>query len=156
MAWIILVLAGLFEVAFTTCLKLSDNFKNTGWSIAFFVSISLSFFLLNKAIQTIPIGTGYAVWTGIGAAGTAIIGMVFFKESTDFWRIFFIFLLISSIIGLKLVSRWLFFNCFLNFFTVWFHCGFKKMGKPAFFINKVFGKIPAGHLFIPTVLRSIR
>ena len=105
MAWIILVFAGLFEVAFTTSLKLSDNFKNTGWSIAFFVSISLSFFLLNKAIQTIPIGTGYAVWTGIGAAGTAIIGMIFFKESTDFWRIFFIFLLISSIIGLKLVSK---------------------------------------------------
>jgi len=105
MAWVFLVIAGLFEVAFTTCLKLSDNFKNLGWSIAFFISISISFFLLNKAIQTIPIGTGYAVWTGIGAAGTAIIGMIFFKESTDFWRIFFLFLLISSIVGLKLVSK---------------------------------------------------
>src|SRR5690606_5522003 len=105
MAWIILVLAGLFEVAFTTSLKLSNNFKNTGWSIAFFISISLSFYLLNKAIQTIPMGTGYAVWTGIGAAGTAIIGMIFFKESAEFWRIFFLFLLISSIIGLKIVTR---------------------------------------------------
>lgn len=105
MAWIILIFAGLFEIAFTTCLKMSDNFKNTWWSIGFFISISLSFFLLNRAIQSIPIGTAYAVWTGIGAAGTAIIGMLFFRESTDFWRIFFLFLLISSIIGLKLVSK---------------------------------------------------
>ena len=105
MAWLILVLAGLFEVAFTTCLKLSDNFKNTGWSIAFFISISLSFYLLNKAIQTIPLGTGYAVWTGIGAVGTALIGILVFKEPAYFWRVFFIMLLISSIIGLKLVSK---------------------------------------------------
>jgi quaternary ammonium compound-resistance protein SugE len=105
MAWLILVLAGLFEVAFTTCLKLSDNFKNTGWSIAFFISISLSFYLLNKAIQTIPLGTGYAVWTGIGAVGTALIGILVFKEPAYFWRVFFIMLLISSIVGLKLVSK---------------------------------------------------
>lgn len=105
MAWFILVLAGLFEVAFTTCLKLSDNFKNTGWSIAFFISISLSFFLLNKAIQTIPLGTAYAVWTGIGAVGTALIGILLFKEPAYFWRVFFIMLLIGSIIGLKLVSK---------------------------------------------------
>ena len=104
MAWIILVLAGLFEVAFTTSLKLSDNFKNTGWSIAFFISISLSFFLLNKAIQTIPIGTGYAVWTGIGAVGTVLMGIFFFKEPATFMRLFFIFTLIASIIGLKVVS----------------------------------------------------
>ena len=105
MAWVLLVIAGLFEVAFTTCLKLSDNFKNPVWSIAFFVSISLSFFLLNKAVQTIPLGTGYAVWTGIGAVGTTLIGIFFFKEPSDFWRLFFIFLLISSIVGLKLVSK---------------------------------------------------
>lgn len=104
MSWFILILAGLFEVAFTTCLKLSDNFKNTWWSIGFFVSISLSFFLLNKAIQQIPLGTAYAVWTGIGAVGTAIIGILFFKEPAYFWRVFFILLLISSIVGLKLVS----------------------------------------------------
>lgn len=105
MAWVLLVIAGLFEVAFTTCLKLSDNFKNLGWSLAFFVSISLSFFLLNKAIQDIPLGTGYAVWTGIGAVGTTLVGILFFKEPSDFWRLFFIFLLISSIVGLKLVSK---------------------------------------------------
>lgn len=105
MAWFILVLAGLFEVAFTTCLKMSDNFKHVGWSIGFFISISLSFFLLNKAIQTIPLGTGYAVWTGIGAVGTALIGIFVFREPAFFWRVFFIFLLISSIVGLKLVSK---------------------------------------------------
>ena len=105
MAWFILVLAGLFEVAFTTCLKMSDNFKHLGWSIAFFVSITLSFALLNKAVQTIPLGTGYAVWTGIGAVGTALIGILVFKEPAFFWRVFFIALLISSIVGLKLVSK---------------------------------------------------
>ena len=105
MAWFILILAGCFEVAFTTCLKLSNNFKHAGWSIGFFISISLSFFLLNKAVQTIPLGTGYAVWTGIGAVGTALIGIFIFKEPSDFWRVLFIFLLISSIIGLKVVSK---------------------------------------------------
>ena len=105
MAWLILVIAGLFEVGFTTCLKLSDNFSNLKWSIGFFICISLSFLLLNKAIQTIPMGTAYGVWTGIGAVGTVIVGITWFKEPSDFWRLFFIFLLIGSIIGLKLVSK---------------------------------------------------
>jgi quaternary ammonium compound-resistance protein SugE len=105
MNWIILIIAGLFEVGFTTCLKYSNNFKNIPWSIGFFVCISLSFLLLNKAIQTIPIGTAYGVWTGIGAVGTAIIGIVLFKESADFWRLVFIATLISSIVGLKLFSK---------------------------------------------------
>ena len=105
MAWLILVLAGLFEVGFTTCLKLSNNFSNWKWAVGFFVCITLSFLLLNKAIQTIPLGTGYAVWTGIGAVGTTIIGIYLFDEPSDFWRVFFIFLLIASIIGLKLVSK---------------------------------------------------
>ncbi|WP_026464887.1 DMT family transporter [Adhaeribacter aquaticus] len=104
MAWFYLILAGCFEVAFTTCLKLSNNFTNLKFSIGFFLSITLSFLLLNKAVQTIPIGTGYAVWTGIGAVGTVIIGIFFFNEPSDFWRVFFIFLLIGSILGLKLVS----------------------------------------------------
>jgi quaternary ammonium compound-resistance protein SugE len=105
MSWIILIIAGLFEVGFTTCLKLSNNFSNLKWSIAFFVSITLSFLLLNKAIQTIPIGTAYAVWTGIGAVGTVIMGILLYKEPADFWRMFFIFLLIGSIVGLKVVSK---------------------------------------------------
>lgn len=105
MNWLILIIAGLFEVGFTTCLKLSDNFKNMGWAIGFFICISLSFIFLNKAIQTIPMGTAYAVWTGIGAVGTAIMGIALYKEPADFWRVFFICLLIGSIAGLKLVSK---------------------------------------------------
>lgn len=104
MAWIYLIIAGLFEVGFTTSLKLSNNFSNQHWTVAFFISISLSFHFLNKAIQTIPLGTGYAVWTGIGAVGTALVGIFFFKEPAEFWRLFFIMLLIGSIVGLKLVS----------------------------------------------------
>lgn len=105
MAWAILIIAGLFEVGFTTCLKLSENFTQWKWSVGFFICISLSFFLLNKATQTIPLGTGYAVWTGIGAVGTVIIGILFYKEPADFLRLFFITLLIGSILGLKLVSH---------------------------------------------------
>ena len=104
MNWMILILAGLFEVGFTTCLKLSNNFTNLKWSIAFFICISLSFFLLNKASQTIPIGTAYAVWTGIGAVGTVIIGIIYFSEPSSFWRLFFITTLIASIVGLKVVA----------------------------------------------------
>ncbi len=105
MAWIILIIAGVFEIGFTTCLKLSDNFTNTKWSIGFVVCISMSFFMLNKAVQTIPMGTAYAVWTGIGAVGTVLVGIFLYKEPADFWRIFFIFLLIGSIIGLKVVAK---------------------------------------------------
>ncbi len=104
MAWFYLIIAGLFEIGFTTSLKLSDNFSHKGWAAIFFVSITLSFYFLNKAIQAIPLGTAYAVWTGIGAVGTVIIGILLFREPSDFWRIFFIFLLIGSILGLKLVS----------------------------------------------------
>lgn len=105
MAWFYLVVAGLFEVAFTTSLKLSNNFTNTKWTVAFFIAISLSFQFLNMAIQKIPLGTAYAVWTGIGAVGTALVGILFFNEPSYFWRVFFIFLLIGSIVGLKLVSN---------------------------------------------------
>jgi quaternary ammonium compound-resistance protein SugE len=105
MAWMFLIMAGFFEVAFTTCLKLSLNFTHRWWTTGFFISISLSFYFLNKAIQTIPLGTGYAVWTGIGAVGTAIVGIFVFNEPAFFWRVFFITLLIGSIVGLKFVSN---------------------------------------------------
>lgn len=104
MAWVYLVIAGLFEVGFTTCLKFSTNFSNWKWSVGFFICITLSFFFLNQSIQKIPIGTAYAVWTGIGAVGTVIMGIAFFDEPTGFWRMAFIFMLISAIVGLKLVS----------------------------------------------------
>ncbi|HEV7346799.1 multidrug efflux SMR transporter [Telluribacter sp.] len=104
MNWVYLIIAGLFEIGFTTCLKLSNNFTNPRWSIGFVVCISLSFYFLNKAIQQIPMGTAYAVWTGIGAVGTAVLGIVLFQEPAAFWRIFFITTLIASLVGLKLVA----------------------------------------------------
>lgn len=108
MNWIILIIAGLFEVGFTTCLGKAKETNGTAsmlWIIGFFVSLSVSMFLLYKATQTLPMGTAYAVWTGIGAVGTVIIGILFFKEPADFWRIFFIAALIGSIVGLKFVSH---------------------------------------------------
>ncbi|HEY0732179.1 MAG TPA: multidrug efflux SMR transporter [Chitinophagaceae bacterium] len=104
MAWWILIIAGLFEVGFTTCLgkaKESTGTSQVLWIIGFFISLALSMYLLYKATQSLPIGTAYAVWTGIGAAGTAIIGILFFKEPAHLWRIFFLTTLIISIIGLK-------------------------------------------------------
>ena len=105
MAWFYLIVAGLFEIGFTTSLKLSNNFANKGWAVLFLISISLSFYFLNKAIQFIPLGTAYAVWTGIGAVGTVLVGVFIFREPSDFWRMFFIFLLIGSILGLKFISH---------------------------------------------------
>lgn len=108
MAWFTLIIAGLFEVGFTTCLnkaKETSGTESSLWFAGFFVTLSLSMFLLYKATQTLPMGTSYAVWTGIGAVGTVLIGIVFFKEPADFWRLFFIFLLIGSIVGLKFVTK---------------------------------------------------
>ena len=108
MNWIILIIAGLFEIGFTTCLgkaKITIGITSIIWVIGFFISLTLSMLLLYKATQTLPMGTAYAVWTGIGAVGTAIVGIVFFKEPADFWRLFFIVTLITSIAGLKFVSQ---------------------------------------------------
>jgi quaternary ammonium compound-resistance protein SugE len=102
-----LVLAGLFEVGFTTCLgKAKDATGNSAtlWFVGFILCLSISMTLLYKASQTLPLGTAYAVWTGIGAVGTVLIGIFLFNEPTDFWRIFFIVTLILSIIGLKVMS----------------------------------------------------
>ncbi len=104
MSWVILILAGCFEVVFTTCLKLSNNFTHIGYTVCFAIFAILSFGCLNWTLKVIPIGTAYGVWTGIGAAGTVIMGIFFFGESSDLWRVFFISLLIISIIGLKIVS----------------------------------------------------
>lgn len=107
MSWLLLIIAGLFEVGFTTCLsKAKDTSGSTSalWIAGFFVSLSLSMLLLYKATQTLPMGTAYAVWTGIGAVGTVIIGILFFKEPASFLRLFFITTLIGSIVGLKFVS----------------------------------------------------
>ena len=107
MNWIILVIAGLFEVGFASCLakaKDASGSAATAWFIGFLVCLTISMLLLYKATQSLPIGTAYAVWTGIGAVGTALMGILFFREPAEFWRLFFIVTLIASIIGLKAVS----------------------------------------------------
>ena len=105
---ITLIIAGLFEVGFATCLgkiKASNGANSFPWLIGFLFCLSLSMYLLYKATQSLPIGTAYAVWTGVGAAGTALIGIFLFKEPAEFWRLFFIFSLIASVIGLRGVSN---------------------------------------------------
>lgn len=107
MHWIILIIAGLFEAAFATCLGMSHQTKgkeSLWWLVAFLVTLTISMVLLYVATQKLPIGTAYAVWTGIGAVSTVIIGILFFKEPATFWRLFFIFTLIASVVGLKAVS----------------------------------------------------
>ena len=104
MSWFYLLLAGLFEIGFTTCLKLSEGFSRLWPSLGFLFCAVASFWLLTRAVQTIPLGTAYAVWTGIGAFGTALIGIMVFQEPATALRMTFLVLLIGSIIGLKLVS----------------------------------------------------
>lgn len=103
-----MITAGIFEVGFTFCLGKSK--ETTGnvmylWYAGFLVAISLSMLLLLKAIQTLPVGTSYAVWTGIGAVGTALVGIVVFKEPATLLRLLFLTSLIASIVGLKAVSH---------------------------------------------------
>ena len=108
MNWIILIVAGLFEVGFAACLgkaKETTGAEATYWYIGFLICLSISMFLLVKATQELPIGTAYAVWTGIGAIGTVLLGILVFKEPATFWRLFFISTLIISIVGLKVVSN---------------------------------------------------
>jgi quaternary ammonium compound-resistance protein SugE len=108
MNWIVLIIAGLFEVAFAFCLgKAKETSGNQMylWYAGFFITLSISMVLLVKATQTLPIGTAYAVWTGIGAVGTVLVGIFVFKEPATFLRLLFITTLIGSIIGLKVVSH---------------------------------------------------
>jgi len=108
MSWIYLIIAGLFEVGFAFCLgkakEVSGN-AATYWYVGFLICLTISMYLLVKATQELPIGTAYAVWTGIGAVGTVLIGVLVFKEPATFWRLFFITTLIISIVGLKFVSQ---------------------------------------------------
>ena len=107
MNWTLLIIGGLFEVGFAACLgkaKETSGSEMYWWYAGFLVSLTISMVLLVKATQTLPIGTAYAVWTGIGAVGTVLVGIFIFEEPATFWRIFFISTLIASIIGLKFVS----------------------------------------------------
>jgi quaternary ammonium compound-resistance protein SugE len=108
MNWILLFIAGIFETAFAFCLGKAKTAVGNDiylWYGGFLITLIISMVLLIKATQTLPIGTAYAVWTGIGAVGTVLLGIWAFKDPVNFWRIFFIVTLIGSIIGLKSVSN---------------------------------------------------
>ena len=108
MNWIILIVAGLCETGFAFCLgkaKEASGMNAAYWYIGFIIFLTISMILLVKAVQTLPVGTAYAVWTGIGAVGTVIVGIIFFREPAEFWRLFFLTTLIFSIVGLKFVSE---------------------------------------------------
>ncbi len=104
MAWFWLVLGGLFEVGFTTSLRFVDGFRNIPWTIAFLVSVTISMGLLEYAARTIPMGTAYAVWGGIGALGTVIVGVLWFGEPWTTVRLLLILALVGCIAGLRLTA----------------------------------------------------
>ncbi len=104
MAWLLLILGGFFEVGFTTSLRFVDGFRNIPWTIAFLASVTLSMGLLEYAARTIPMGTAYAVWGGIGALGTVLVGAIWFGEPLGSIRILLLLGLIGCIVGLRLVS----------------------------------------------------
>lgn len=108
MNWILLIIAGLFEVAFAASLgkaKTASGRDAAFWYLSFLICLAISMFLLVKVTRELPIGTAYAVWTGIGAVGTVLIGIFVFKEPAGFWRVFFLSTLIASIIGLKFATN---------------------------------------------------
>ena len=107
MNWIILIIAGLCETGFAFCLgksKLAVGTEWWAWIAGFGLLYVLSAVLLAKATETLPLGTAYPVWTGIGAVGAVLVGIFIFNEPTNFWRLFFLTTLIASIIGLKAIS----------------------------------------------------
>jgi len=104
MAWLWLIVGGLFEVGFTTCLRFVDGFRNLPWTLGFLVSATLSMLLLEYAARTIPMGTAYAVWGGIGAAGTVLVGIWWFGEPVTSVRLLLLLALIGCIVGLRLTA----------------------------------------------------
>ena len=104
MAWLLLIVGGMFEVGFTTALRFVDNFRNLPWTLAFLGSVTMSMGLLEYAARTIPMGTAYAVWGGIGAVGTVIVGMALFDEPATLIRLLLILTIVAAIAGLKLFA----------------------------------------------------
>jgi quaternary ammonium compound-resistance protein SugE len=104
-AWICLIIAGIFEIGWAIGLKYTEGFSRFWPSVATIGAMIISFILLSTAMKTIPVGTAYAVWTGIGAAGTAVLGMWLFDEPRDFMRFACIALILAGVIGLRLVSE---------------------------------------------------
>ena len=104
MAWLWLIVGGLFEVGFTTSLRFVDGFRNLPWTLAFLGSVAVSMGLLEVASRRIPMGSAYAVWGGIGAVGTVIVGMAFFDEPATLIRLLLILTIVAAIAGLKLFA----------------------------------------------------
>ena len=104
MAWVYLIVGGLFEVGFTTALRFVDGFRNWPWTIAFLVSVAISMALLELAARSIPMGTAYAVWGGIGAVGTVIVGMLWFQEPATMVRVMLILGIVAAIAALRLTA----------------------------------------------------
>ena len=104
-AWVYLLIAGILEVFWATGLKYTNGFTRLGPSLAVLAGMAVSFYCLSQACKALPIGTAYAVWTGIGAAGTALLGILFFQESAQFLRILCILLIIAGTVGLKIFSK---------------------------------------------------
>ena len=104
MAWFYLIVGGLFEIGFTTSLRFVDGFRNWPWTIAFLVSVTISMALLELAARTIPMGTAYAVWGGIGALGTVVVGILWFDEPATLVRALLILTIVGAIAGLRLTA----------------------------------------------------
>jgi quaternary ammonium compound-resistance protein SugE len=104
MAWLLLIIGGLFEVGFTTSLRFVDGFRSLPWTLTFLVSVALSMGLLERAARTIPMGTAYAVWGGIGAVGTVAVGMALFDEPVSSVRLLLIALIVGAIVGLRVTG----------------------------------------------------
>lgn len=104
MAWVYLVIAGFLEVAWATAMKFSEGFTRLWPTVAMVVLMLASFGLLSQAMKTLPLGTAYGVWTGIGAVGSVLVGIFFFGESRELVRVLCMILILSGIVGLKLTS----------------------------------------------------
>ncbi len=104
-SWMMLIIAGLSEVAFATCMNFSNGFTNVKWTIAFLLFSVFSFWSFSKAIENIPMGTAYVVWNGIGAVGAVLVGIFLFKENVSLMKIFFIATLIASVLGLEMMGE---------------------------------------------------
>ncbi len=105
MGWVYILIAAVFEISWAVGLKYSDGFTQLKASIFTVITMILSYIFLALGVKQIPVGTAYAVWTGIGAVGVAVYGMIYFNESKEVLRILFILLIISGVIGLRLTSK---------------------------------------------------
>ena len=104
MSWLYLIVGGLFEVGFTTSLRFVEGFRNAPWTLAFLVSVAISMALLELASRSIPMGTAYAVWGGIGALGTVLVGILWFSEPATLVRVLLILMIVAAIAGLRLTA----------------------------------------------------